>query len=60
MTIQEKLSKAETLIREFKELRKMQKEYFRYRDQRTLEKCKIQEKKVDQMLEEYDKPQTLF
>lgn len=53
MTIQEKLTKADAIIKEVKNLRQMQKEYFKYRDAETLNKCKIQEKKIDQMIEDY-------
>jgi len=60
MTAQEKLISANLLIKEFKSLRQMQKEYFRYIDIDTLEKCKLQEKKVDELITEYNKPADLF
>lgn len=60
MTIQEKLNSANLLVKEFKSLRNLQKEYFRYRDTKTLEKCKLQEKKVDELLNEYNKQPELF
>lgn len=56
MTIQEKLAKAEAALKEVQSLRTMQKEYFRHRDQATLDKCKIQEKKIDQMIDDYFHP----
>lgn len=60
MTIQEKLNSANLLVKEFKSLRQWQKEYFRNRDFKTLEKCKLQEKKVDELLNEYNKQPELF
>lgn len=60
MTIQEKLAKAETIIKELKVLRGMQREYFKTRDTQLLNKCKIQEKKIDEMLTDYTKQPELF
>lgn len=61
MTPGEKLvSKAELIILEFKALRTLQKTYFRHRDPAILDKCKIQEKKVDQLIEDYYEQPTLF
>lgn len=59
-SLQDKLKKAELLIKEFKALRILQKEYFKTRDLQILNQCKLQEKKTDQLLEEYNAPQTLF
>ena len=53
MDIKSKLQEAETVIREFQQLRNMQREYFKYRDYDQLKKCKLQEKKVDSMAEAY-------
>jgi hypothetical protein len=61
------MQKEQILIQEFKALRVLQKSYFksRYddpsRSQDLLTQSKIQEKKVDQLIEEYYKPKnTLF
>ena len=53
MTIQQKITNADTLANEFKCLRDFQKLYFKNRDRYTLEKCKIQERKVDKMIDQY-------
>lgn len=52
-SIQEKLSEADKVIREVQSLRTLQKKYFQYRELDVLEKCKIQERKVDQMITDY-------
>lgn len=56
-SIQQKLLKAESIIQETKSLRKLQKEYFRTRDYEVLNKAKIQERKVDDMIKNYEAPQ---
>lgn len=60
MTMQQKLTNAETVIREAKVLRDLQKQYFKTRDLQVLNQCKIQEKKVDLLIEDYTSPPTLF
>lgn len=52
-SIQQKLTDAEAILKEVKSLRTMQKEYFKYLETDTLNKCKLQEKKIDAMIEEY-------
>jgi len=61
-TTQQKLDQANIIIKEFQGLRDSQKEYFRTRDFKVLEKCKVQEKKVDALIKEYNdfKAPTLF
>jgi hypothetical protein len=67
-TLQEKHKKALNLITEFKELRSMQKSFFQQRKDDpvkapdTLAKCKIQEKKIDKMIVDFEtvKQPTLF
>lgn len=50
-SLYQKLEEAYAIISEVRHLRNMQKEYFRYRDHDQLQKCKIQEKKVDGMID---------
>ena len=59
---QNRYNDAMKIITEVKSLRSMQKEYFKYRDSGTLNKCKLQEKKIDGLLDDFDKikNQTLF
>lgn len=59
MTLQQQNQKLESMIREFQSLRKMQKDYFKYRDRDTLQKCKIQERKVDQLIKDHYAPKLL-
>lgn len=61
-TLNQKLNQANIIIKEFQVLRDLQKEYFRTRDFKVLDKCKLQEKKVDTLIKEYNdlKTPTLF
>jgi hypothetical protein len=55
------IQQAENIINETKAMRSLQKSYFQSRDKRILEQSKLQEKKVDAMIDEYFKPKnTLF
>jgi hypothetical protein len=56
-SFQDRLQKAERVISETKSLRKLQKEYFKTRDYEILNQAKIQERKVDDMIKNYDNPQ---
>ncbi len=62
MTIQDKYNEALVIINEAKAMRALQKSYFksRYDDQanshKILEQSKLQEKKVDKMIEDFNKP----
>lgn len=49
-SLQDRLKKAELLIKEFKALRILQKEYFKTRDLQVLNQCKLQEKFVAEMM----------
>lgn len=53
MDLKTKLIRADRIIIETRQLRLMQQEYFRYRDHHQLKKCKLQEKKVDEMIESW-------
>lgn len=53
MTIQQKLSEAENIIRETKHLRKLQQEYFKYREDVILAKLRSQGNKVDILINNY-------
>ena len=55
MNLKNRLLEADAIIRETRQLRLMQTEYFRFRDYDQLKKCKIQEKKLDGMIDNYDK-----
>ena len=52
-TTTEKLIEAESIMKEIKVMRSLQKEYFRERSTDVLQRSKIQEKKVDLMIDEY-------
>lgn len=60
MTLQERQAQANTLIKEMQVLRDLHKLYFKYREAETLTKCRIQEKIVDDLIIEYNKPIDLF
>ena len=53
MTLQEKLSNADKVVKEAKSLRSLQKTFFKTRDYEVLKKCKIQERKVDAMIDQF-------
>ena len=56
-TTTEKLIEAESIMKEIRVMRSLQKEYFKERSTDVLQRSKIQEKKVDLMIEEYYAPQ---
>lgn len=49
--LQERLNYLENFAQEVKFTRKLQKEYFKTRDTDVLNKAKVQEKRIDDMLE---------
>jgi len=53
MILKEKLSNADKVIKEAKSLRSLQKTFFKTRDYEVLKKCKIQERKVDAMIDQF-------
>jgi hypothetical protein len=55
-TLAEQLNKANNIIKETESMRDMQRNYFKYRTSDELKKAKLQERKVDDMIEEYKKP----
>lgn len=56
-TTLEKLIEAENIMNETKVMRQLQKQYFRERGNEVLRQSKLQERKVDQMIDEYYAPQ---
>lgn len=50
--------KLQELMTAIKEMRRLQKEYFKTRDKSVLFRSKLQEKKVDLMIREYEDSQT--
>lgn len=46
----------ENIVKETKTMRNLQKEYFKTRDKQVLERSKIQEKKIDAMIDHYYNP----
>ena len=53
MTIQEKLSEADKIINEVKQMRILQLQYFKYKDDSTLAKLRAQSDKVNRMVDNY-------
>lgn len=54
----DKLTKAEEILKETKKMLDMQKQYFKHRN--NLHECKFQEAKVESLIEHYFRQPTLF
>lgn len=55
-----RFKEADDIVREVRQLRMLQKAYFRNRETAQLERAKAQEKKVDEMVNAYYSQPTLF